>query len=99
MDKKEELMKVKGFVEDTESNGWVNLTNRIWVSRGVINGHSLPELDQRIQVDVPLTEFHFYTTQPLSQAACADMLQRVKALDAKPLTHIWSENELSVSQT
>jgi hypothetical protein len=99
MDKKEELMKVKGFIEDSESDGWVNLTNRVWASRDVISGHSLSELAERIQVDVPLSEFHFYTAQPLSQAACADMLKRVKALDAKPVTHMWCEDESAVSQT
>jgi hypothetical protein len=86
---KEEFMKAHGFVKDPEMD-WLNPTQRIWVSREVVADSSLSELTEKIRMDVPPGEFHFYSKRPISQPFRITTLNRLNLPDLKPVNHAWA---------
>jgi hypothetical protein len=89
MDKKEECMKAHGFVKDPEMD-WLNRTQKIWVSHEVVEDYSLSDLTEKIVMNVPVGEFHFYSKRPISQPFCITILQRLNLPDLKPVNHAWA---------
>ncbi len=88
MIQKEEFMKAHGFAEDSETD-WLNRTQRIWVSHEIVAGSSLAELD-KIRMDVPSGEFHFYSKRPLSKPFALTTLNQLNLTDLKPVNHAWA---------
>ena len=68
MIQKEEFMKAHGFAANYEAD-WLNRTQRIWVSHEVVAESSLSELD-KIGMNVPSGEFHFYSKASHIHAIC-----------------------------
>lgn len=89
MDKKEEFMKAHGFIENPDSD-WLNQTQRIWVSHEVVADYSLSELTEKIVMNVPSGEFHFYSKSPISPTFGIAILNGLNLPDLKPVNHAWA---------
>jgi hypothetical protein len=85
MIQKDEFMKAHGFAENSETD-WLNRTQRIWVSREVVAESSLFELD-KIRMNVPSGEFHFYSKRPISKPFALTTLNQLNVPDLKPVNH------------
>jgi hypothetical protein len=88
-DGKKEFMKAHGFTENPDSD-WLNQTERIWVSREVVEDSLLSELAEKIRIHVPQGEFHFYSKSPISQPFCIATLNRLNLPDLTSVTHSWA---------
>jgi hypothetical protein len=86
---KEEFMKANGFVDDPESGAWINLTHQVWVSHEAVEDHSLADLSERISMNAPLSEFHFYSNAEIPGPTCIAILKRLNLSDLKPVNHVW----------
>jgi hypothetical protein len=86
---KEEFMKAHGFSKNPDSD-WLNQTQRIWVSHEVVEDSSLSELTEKIRMDVPPREFHFYSKRPISQPFRITTLNRLNVPGLQPVNHTWT---------
>jgi hypothetical protein len=88
-EEKVEFMKAHGFSENPDAD-WLNQTQKIWVSHEVVADSSLSELTEKIRMDVPAGEFHFYSKRPISQPFCITTVQRLNLPNLKPVNHAWA---------
>jgi hypothetical protein len=88
---KEEFMKANGFVDDPESMAWINRTHQVWVSHEAVEDHSVAELSERISMDVPLSEFHFYSNAEIPGPTRNAILRRLSLPELTPVNHVWLE--------
>jgi hypothetical protein len=85
-EQKVEFMKAHGLSENPDSD-WLNQTERIWVSHEIVDDSSLSELTEKIRMDVPAGEFHFYSKRPISQPLRLTSLTRLNLPDLKLVNH------------
>ena len=91
VDNCEEFMKAHGFSRDEQSDGWVNATERLWISNQAAADCSNSEIVEAISCAVPRSEFHFYSKRALSRSSCRAILERLNVPELLPVQHVWGE--------